>query len=197
MPQVPDNRLCRINDKPLSVASAYGAAFSSRPDDQFSEFIWRKNYATNRCRLFIWLAHRGRLFTNERRFRRDLTDSDTCPFCSETESTSHMLIHCHVAAQAWMTVDSLNINPSDCSSIQDLQGRSPACNFRNTVTMSILWSLWNRRNAKVFKQEDESLGCVLRRASQDLFLWAHRCGKENRKQILIDWGIMLSRLDVA
>ncbi|XP_044452145.1 uncharacterized protein [Triticum aestivum] len=40
MPQVPDSRLCRINDKPLTVAFAYEAAFDSRPEDLFADFIW-------------------------------------------------------------------------------------------------------------------------------------------------------------
>lgn len=52
MPHAPDERLCRVNDKPLSVAYAYESAFSSRPEDLFADFIWGKNYATNRCRLF-------------------------------------------------------------------------------------------------------------------------------------------------
>lgn len=63
--------------------------------------------------------------------------------------------------------------------------------------MAILWSLSKRRNAKILKNEVESLGFVLRRATQDIFLWSSRCVKEEQKQTLFDWGIMLSRLDVA
>lgn len=103
-------------------------------------------------------AYCGRLFTNERRFRRNLTDSDSCPFCTSTESTSHMLLHCSIAADAWLTVDSLNINPAECSSIKDMPGLQPPCKIRNTVIMAILWSLWKRRNAKVFRNDEESLG---------------------------------------
>ena len=147
--------------------------------------------------MFLWLAHRGRLFTNERRFRRSLSDSDSCPFCSETESTSHLLLHCPTASEVWTVVDSLNFDPADCETIHDLRNPQLTCKTRNTVIMAILWSIWKRRNAKIFKNEVESLGAVLRHAAQEIFFWSSRCANEARKQTLIDWGIMLSRLDVA
>lgn len=45
--------------------------FASRPKDSCASATWM-NFAPNRCRLFVWLAFKNRLFTNEWRFRHGL-----------------------------------------------------------------------------------------------------------------------------
>lgn len=88
--QVTDKRISRIDDKELTTSSTYRVLWVNHPVDQFAPAIW-KNYAPNKCRIFLWLAHKGMLYTNERRFRRGIAASADCPFCSSVESTNHML----------------------------------------------------------------------------------------------------------
>jgi hypothetical protein len=83
---VPEVRVSRIDSKPLTTKSAYLAGFDHLQDVPFATPTW-KNYSTNCCSIFLWLADRGRLFTNVRRFRWGLTTSDTCSFCSSLETT--------------------------------------------------------------------------------------------------------------
>jgi hypothetical protein len=104
-----DMRVSRIDSRPLTTKSAYLAAFDHLQDVPFATLTW-KNYSTNRCRTFLWLADRGRLFTNVRRFRRGLTTSDTCPFCSSPETTEHLFLHCSAIQPFWRALPALHGN---------------------------------------------------------------------------------------
>uniref|UniRef100_A0A453A437 Reverse transcriptase zinc-binding domain-containing protein n=1 Tax=Aegilops tauschii subsp. strangulata TaxID=200361 RepID=A0A453A437_AEGTS len=66
--QVMDKRTGRFDGKPMTCKSAYKVVWINKPIDPFATTIW-KNYAPNKCRIFLWLAHKNRLFTNERRFK--------------------------------------------------------------------------------------------------------------------------------
>jgi hypothetical protein len=88
-----DVRISKFDSRPLTTKSAYLAAFDYLQEVPLATPTW-KNYSTNRCRTFLWLANGGRLFTNARRFRRGLSTSDACPFCSSPASTKHLFLHC-------------------------------------------------------------------------------------------------------
>lgn len=111
---------------------------------------------------FLWLAHKQRLFTNERRFRRGISASDACSFCSTTESTSHMIIHCAVPRQIWNAIDSLHIITEECHSLQGFLISDPTNKVRNSVIMALMWNIW--------KQTPKS-SRTMRNLSQLLFLW--------------------------
>jgi hypothetical protein len=92
--QSQDRRVCRFSDKSLTISLAYKNVFRSRLDFPLAGVIWKKNYAPNKCRLFLWLTTRQRLQTNERRFRKGLSNNDNCPFCQQPETSLHMLLKC-------------------------------------------------------------------------------------------------------
>jgi len=77
-----DKRTSREAGKPLTTKLSYQAIWKARPIDNIAPAIWR-NYAPNKCRIFLWLASKDRLFTNARRFRRGITTSAACPFCNQ------------------------------------------------------------------------------------------------------------------
>uniref|UniRef100_A0A453M8Q0 Reverse transcriptase zinc-binding domain-containing protein n=1 Tax=Aegilops tauschii subsp. strangulata TaxID=200361 RepID=A0A453M8Q0_AEGTS len=66
--QEPDRRTGRSDGKPLTCNAAYKALWVGEPIDPLAMAIW-KNYTPNKCRIFLWLPNKNRLFTNERRFR--------------------------------------------------------------------------------------------------------------------------------
>ncbi|KAE8804930.1 hypothetical protein D1007_18945 [Hordeum vulgare] len=78
--QAPDRRTGRLNGKPLNCKAAYKPMWCGYPVDPLATEIW-KNYAPNKCRIFLWLAHKNRLFTNERRFNRGIAASPACLLC--------------------------------------------------------------------------------------------------------------------
>ena len=190
-PLVADRRVGRIGNKPISARSAYAFVFAARPEDRCAIATW-KNYAPNRCRLFTWLAFRNRLFTNNRRFRHGMASSNTCPFCDELETTSHLLLNCHSFKLLWDNL--LGRRHPEVEHIQDIWSNSSIDKVRSTGIIAILWSIWKRRNAMVFRAHDEDLYVTLRRSGEDLVFWANRCKNAVKQALLKDRGTMLYHL---
>lgn len=188
--QTADRRTMREAGHPLTTKRAYEAVWRSRPTDPLAPAIWR-NYAPNKCRIFAWLAHKDRLFTNERRFRRGITTSAKCPFCTQEESINHLLFTCRRLAPLWAELNSLCHSPQGLLQAWegDLNNK-----IRTTVLLATLWNIWKRRNAKVFRNEHQQLHQIASSAADDIRLWSYRC-KNIQKQIsLRDWGSMLFHL---
>jgi hypothetical protein len=79
------------------------------------------------------------LFTNQRRFRRGLTSSAACPFCSSPETTEHLFLHCNSIQPFWRAIPSLHDNVAQCDTIRDLWDGSPLCKVRSSVIICALW----------------------------------------------------------
>ena len=165
--------------------------FAAWPEDRYATATW-KNYAPNRCRLFTWLAFRDRLFTNDPCFPHGMSSSDTCPFCDEPETTSHLLLNCHSIKLLWDNL--LLLRPPEVKHIQDIWSNPSIDKVRSTVIIAILWSIWKRRNAMVFRAHDEDLYVTLRRSGEDLVFWSNRCKNAVKQTLLKDWGSMLYHL---
>uniref|UniRef100_A0ACD5TRX0 Uncharacterized protein n=1 Tax=Avena sativa TaxID=4498 RepID=A0ACD5TRX0_AVESA len=189
----PDVRIARVDSRPLTTKSAYSTAFEHLQDVPFATPTW-KNYSTNRCRMFLWLADRGRLFTNQRRFRKGLASSDSCPFCPSAETTEHLFLHCPSVSSFWMAVPAIQGDIEDCTKLRDLWGGAPVGKVRSTIIICALWNLWKRRNTKVFRNIDEPMQLVFRRCAEDLLLWNHRCQKQPHKELIHDWAVMFAHL---
>lgn len=178
----------------VSTGSAYSASFATQRDDPVAHVIWG-SFATNRCRLFMWLACKNRFYTNERRFRRGLSDSDKYPFCNQSGTTAHMLLHCRSLRPIWSALQSIH---PDATTSLDLVAlatdRQPPDKFHSTVLLIVLWNIWKRMNAMVFNATLEDPNIVIHRCSADAGLWAHRCSSPTAKCLMKDWAIMLSHL---
>jgi hypothetical protein len=65
----------------------------------------RKTWAPPRCKLFIWLFFRSRVWTADCLARRNFPHPDACPFCDQEEETiNHLLIRCVFAREVWTLV---------------------------------------------------------------------------------------------
>lgn len=192
--QVKDSRVSRLDGKPLSIGSAYSASFADKHNDPAASVIW-KSFAPNSCRIFMWLACKNRLFTNERRFRRGLSNSDKCPFCDCPETTSHMLLHCQSIQGVWSALQSIHPDATSVNDIIDLStNRQPPDRVHSSVLLLVLWNIWKRRNSMVFNAVLEDVNTVIERCSADASLWAHRCSSPTPQRLMADWAIMLSHL---
>uniref|UniRef100_A0A8I6XN89 Reverse transcriptase zinc-binding domain-containing protein n=1 Tax=Hordeum vulgare subsp. vulgare TaxID=112509 RepID=A0A8I6XN89_HORVV len=140
----------------------------------------------------MWLAHKGRHCTNKRRFRRGIALSDNCPFCSGAESTNHLLFSCQHLQPLW---DELNcLTPDRSSDVINLWGGGINNRVRSTVLIVVLWNIWKRRNAKVFRNDTQLIHLIAREAANDIVLWAHRCADEGAQDLLRDWSTILFHL---
>jgi hypothetical protein len=126
-----------------------------------SEPIWR-SFAPPKCKMFCWLAAKGRLWTSDRRFRHGLQDqTSACFVClQEEDNIEHITMQCCYARQVWHTclhAAGLRIPIPHVGSIWEnwwLHVRTlvAAKDRRKIDTLIILvaWTLWKHRNAVVF-----------------------------------------------
>uniref|UniRef100_A0A8R7RD01 Reverse transcriptase zinc-binding domain-containing protein n=1 Tax=Triticum urartu TaxID=4572 RepID=A0A8R7RD01_TRIUA len=189
--QVADMRTTRGAEKPFTAKLAYHAVWRTKPTDTLAPAIWR-NYAPNKCRLCLWLARKDRLFMNERRFRRGIATSAACPFCDHCESINHLLFECQHLAPLWGELDSLC--PSAPQGLLQAWEGEWHNKTRSTILMSVLWNIWKRRNAKVFRNIHLGLHDAASSSAEDLKLWSHRCNNIQKQIQLRDWGSMLFHL---
>jgi hypothetical protein len=188
-----DVRVSRLDSRTLTTKSAYLANFEHLQEVPFAATTWC-NFSMYRCRMFLWLADRGRLFTNLRRFRRGLSVSDACPFCPLPESTEHMFFLCPSVQPFWAAVPALHVDVQACARVRDLWEGAPRCKIKTSVLICALWNLWKRRNSKVFRDIVEPCNVVFRRCADDLFLWTHRCSNQDHKDSIFSWAVLFAQI---
>ena len=107
-------------------------------------------------------------------------------------SIPHLFLLCHQAQEFWST---LGLSVSSITSIESLwnaplPGPSiPNQKLRSTILTAILWNIWKRRNALVFRNEHETCHVALRRCA--VYLWRHRMQNAQAKICLEDWSTFL------
>ncbi|XP_039853428.1 uncharacterized protein LOC120711831 [Panicum virgatum] len=163
---------------PFSIAISY-SSFSQLDDDTFAPHIWH-NAAPSRCRSFLWLVHHHKLNTNARLRERRANNSGLCPLCAVPEDVRHLFLFCPRAKEIWAVIGLPGLSVGD---VESLWGISlPGPNIDNGKVRSTLWNIWKRRNALVFRLEEETCVFTLRRCSADLQLWRHRV--QDRRGVL-------------
>jgi hypothetical protein len=76
------------------------------------------------------------LFTNQRRFRRGLTSSAACPFCSSPETTEHLFLHCISIQPFWRAIPSLH-RPAYSLAYIDYQQFCTVLHISQTTTLCL------------------------------------------------------------
>ena len=88
----------------FSARSAYASGFAGKEHDLGARAIWDSR-APLRCKMFLWLAFKNRLWTSDRLKRRGLPHQAACPFCDqEDESVDHLLLSCSFTRTVWFQV---------------------------------------------------------------------------------------------
>lgn len=140
----------------FTVSSAYLVVKGLAPLSQGTRWsrIW-KIAVPERVRTFIWLMMHERLFTNQRRSRMGLGDSD-CPHCvSVVEDSLHVLRDCPLAVSVWNVL--VNATARSRFFFDDLQGwidfniMSGCLGWDQNSDWSVIWAmtcylLWSWRN---------------------------------------------------
>jgi len=99
-----------------------------------------------------------------------------CEVCNSGEETAaHIVFHCPFATSFWDTIQVKlpdNMAPSLLPQLQP-----PAllpCKHFDTFLLLCCWQLWKRRNNVIFRQQQDSLGTILRAAKEEARLWSYR-----------------------
>ncbi|KAG2565174.1 hypothetical protein PVAP13_7NG025168 [Panicum virgatum] len=102
--------------------------------------IW-KSWAPLRCKFFLWLAIKQRIWTADRLAKRGLPHHAACPLCDqEQETAQHLLLTYHRKGL-------------------------------NSLIILVTWEIWKHRNACVFKGSRPSVQLLLQTVSSECVLW--------------------------
>lgn len=117
-----------------------------------------------------------RLPTRAHLLHQHITDSSTCPFCTEMEDQDHLFLGCFQAQEVWERVPALDV--SELGRIEDIWDSPGICHMgsgttHTTAITALLWNIWKRRNGKVFKDDIQLPMVTLCNMSNDLLLWLH------------------------
>jgi hypothetical protein len=155
--------------------------------------VW-KSFAPMKCKIFIWLALKYRLWTSDRRARHGLQEqSDTCFTCLQAEDkVDHILAQCPYGRQVWCEVlRSVGLTFHDPGGVGKLERWWTEARKRtrkldrkrfDSLVISTSWSLWKQRNARAFgnEREQKTLAQTLEEIREEFQLWerARRGGRD-------------------
>jgi hypothetical protein len=150
----------------------------------YATLIWG-SYAPLKCKIFMWLAIRYRLWTSERRFRHGLQEqSEACFTCLQEEDTvDHILTQCTYARSVWL----------GCLQEHQFRVTAPQADTElkrwwtenrkrlrrrdrrrfDTLVILTTWTLWKQRNARVFQNVQKQCNeyQVIRMIKEELSGW--------------------------
>lgn len=180
-----DRRTMRSSNSPFTSRAAYLLRFQGRVTDPFATSIW-DNFAPSRCRIFIWLVHKGRIRTRDFLFSHGWLDTDECPICNRSETIAHLFLHCPKEVSFWTK---LGVDLSTVDSVQNLW----QCNslpwvglpskVRSTLVIVAIWNLWKARNRMVFDHPYTTTNQLLFLCREDIRLWSHRANRVARNLV--------------
>lgn len=162
-----------LDGSPFSVKAAY-TLMHGQPQDPDASHIWRSK-VPKKIKVFGWLLHHDRINTRANLMRKHIITSQECPRCqAPTEDRSHLFFHCPASAAIWRR---LAISPN-ANSFPDIWSSPLPPNLPssiwNSVALTILWKIWDARNAKVFRAIDQPTTSTLSNIVSDFTLWSHR-----------------------
>ena len=135
--------------------------------------IW-KNWAPPKVKFFAWLALQDRIWTADRLAKRGWKNCGLCPLCKrEPETGPHLFFKCRHTIRLWsMLVAKLGLEHVDIStwrlpgSVEEWWDRRagmdiPSRKAMASLIMLVSWTLWNERNARVYRRKSTPLPILL------------------------------------
>ena len=141
-------------------------------------------WAPPKVKFFTWLAIQNRIWTADRLEKRGWPNCGLCALCRRgQESVDHLFYKCRFSIRLWGLVkDWLQLVSIDTSSwhlsgnIEEwwvgLSDTSiPNRKAMASLTMLVAWSIWNERNARVFRQKSAPPTVLLTNIKKEATLW--------------------------
>lgn len=156
----PDRTVWRwTTDGSFSTKSAYKKLHTGTIPFRGSSLIW-KTWAPLWVKVFLWLAFKKRLWTNDRRARHGLDAQVECFLCDQVrESIDHLLSCCPFTREVWFHVLAAlgkQLPATQRSTIawwRRIRALWQGNNRKGADTLFALvsWQLWKTRNARCFR----------------------------------------------
>lgn len=155
-----DTRVLRSNGKPPTSRDHYIISFQAYPDNPLAPAIWR-NYSPQKCKFFLWLLHKNRPSTKAQLLHCNMHSDGQCPLiCISEEDCLHLFVFCMRSRSFWSFIGFDLASLPSALGVTQLWTENPFqennSRISSTVLTCVLWNVWKCRNAKVFRQEDET-----------------------------------------
>ena len=192
---VPDQFRWKLSQSgSYSSKTAYAACFVGSIRFPPWKRIW-KSWAPLRCKFFLWLAIKQRIWTADCLAKRGLPHQAACPLCDqEHETARHLLLTCVFTRQCWSLISQhLNLviagpatSTTSFSAWWSLTIKSVPKDRRrglNSLIILVTWEIWKHRNACVFEGARPSVQLLLQTVSSECALWC-MAGASKLKELL-------------
>ncbi|KAJ1281361.1 hypothetical protein BS78_04G300500 [Paspalum vaginatum] len=177
-----DSVVWKWSEKGVYTAnSAYRALHLSSQQFPGHQLIW-DSWFPLRVKLFLWLAHRRRLWTADRRRRHGLDAHDLCWLCNQRPETCfHLLVECRFTIATWEVIFAragLSLPAvAGCQGLLDWWRRIRECwapprrKGVDTLFGLVCWTVWKERNACCFNGDHASFRRNLEAVRDSAQLW--------------------------
>ena len=148
-------------------------------------------------REFSWLAIHNRIWTADRLQKRGRPNCGLCPLCKQTqETTAQLFFQCRFAKRVWRLIKEwlrlplLNISEwAAQDSINSWWSNMSSNNVPNrkamaSITMFTSWTVWNEKNARVFRKKSAPPPVVVGIIKSEARLWVSAGAKQLSHVIL-------------
>lgn len=171
------------NDGQYSTVTAYSAQFLGMVHSPMDHTVW-KVWAPSKVKFFAWLAIQDRIWTADRLARRGWPNCQLCPLCKrEQESGLHLFVKCRFTLRLWNLVNEwAHLEELDTSTwhledslkewwVNRSSKSTPNRKAMASLTMLLGWTIWNERNARVFRQKSMPPTILLNNIKSEAILW--------------------------
>jgi hypothetical protein len=109
--------------------------------------------------------------------KRNRHERKMCVFCTHDETIKHLFIQCNFARSIWSVIQAASglYPPTSTAGVFGNQVHGIDYKYITLLrvgAMALIWSLWLRRNDKVFYNKNSSLLQVIYRCACTLGLWS-------------------------
>lgn len=170
-------------DGQYSAASAYSVQFFETFYSPMDHTVW-KAWALPKVKFFVWLAIQDQIWTVDGLARRGWPNCHFCPLCKrKPESELHLFVKCRFTLRLWNLANEwLNLDNLDTStwhlqdSIKDWWVSQSSLSSPNrkamaSLTMLIGCTIWNERNASIFRIKSMPTPILLNSIKSEALTW--------------------------
>jgi hypothetical protein len=136
----------------------------------------------HRHKIFLWLAFRDRLNTNENMTKKKWRQDAGCDLCPVTESIQHITLHCKYSNwvwDKWLLSEAASQATSITHFVQDIQSTKDGITARAwpICFAAGMLNLWKMRNDRIFNRKHTTRRMLRWSVAHDIELWANRSPK--------------------